>query len=246
MNKLSFSSLFFLILVFSPKTFSQAQTELETDLFTFTFVGDSLTVQDTSGQQVYSEKFLNPFGYLADLDADGNDEFLVRDSSITLNDQVLYELYIYNALDTFYLASKINSGTTLPYESDSGEIEGLIIVTGNPDFAYLNENSEYVSLPLNCWKFEEGEIYSINNEVYDLFMNENNNILSALENIPSEDRSDCDSISNVKSLVASAYINYLNAGENAVASNLISTYYPCEDAPGFREELNSIFQKENQ
>ncbi len=245
MNKLSLSSLFLLILVFLPKTFSQDQTELETDLFTFTFIGDSLTVQDTSGEQIYSKKFLNPFGYLADLDGDGNNEFLVRDSSITLNDQFIYELYIYNVLDTFYLAGEINSGTTQPYESESGEIEGLIIVTGNTDFVYLNENSEYVSLPLNCWKFEEGEIYSINNEVYDLFTNENNNILSTLENIPSEDKNDCDSTSNVKSLVASAYINYLNAGENALASNLISTYYPCEDASRFREELESIFQKEN-
>ncbi len=245
MNKLSFSSLCFLVFIFFPETFSQNQSELESGDFTFTFIGDSLTVQDTSGQQIYSGKFLNPFGYLADLDADGNDELLVRDSSITLDNKILYELYIYNALDTFYLAGKINSGTTAPYESNSGEIEGLIIVTGNPDFSYLNGNSEFASLPLNCWKFEEGEIYSINNEIYEQFMNENNNILSALGNIISGGKNDCDSTANVKSLIASAYINYLNAGENASASNLMSTYYRCEDASRFRQELDSIFQKEN-
>jgi hypothetical protein len=245
-NKFNFSSLLFLIIVFLPEAFSQNQSELETELFQFTFFGDSLVVQNNNGEIVYTKEYQNPFGYLSDLDSDGNDEFLVRDSSVTLVDQTLYELYIYNVLDTFYMAGKINSGTTEPYESDSGEIEGLIIVTGNPDFSYLNENSEYVSLPLNCWKFEDGEIHSVNDEVYDLFMNENNKILSALDDILSGDKSDCDSMLDVKSLIASAYINYLNAGENAVASNLISTYYPCEDASRFRQELDSIFQKENQ
>jgi hypothetical protein len=244
-NKLSFSSLFFLIIIFLPETFSQDQNVLESGNFTFTFTGDSLTVQDTSGQQIYSEKFQNPFGYLADLDADGNDELLVRDSSFTLDNQVLYELYVYNVLDSFYLAKKINSGTTAPYEAESGEIEGLIIVTGNPDFSYLNENSEYISLPLNCWKLEEGEIYSVNNVIYDQFMNENNNILSTLDNILSSSKSYCDSTANVKSLIASAYINYLNAGENIAASNFMSTYYPCKDVSQFRQELDSIFQKEN-
>ena len=246
MNKLSFSSLFFLIIIFLPETFSQNQSELESGDFTFNFSGDSLTVQDSSGQEIYSQKFQNPYGYLSDLDADGNDELLVQDSSSTLDNQILYELYVYNVIDTFYLAGKINSGTTTPYETESGEIEGLIIVTGNPDFSYLNENSEYVLLPLNCWKFDEGGIYSVNNLVYDQFMNANNNILSTLDNILSGRESLCDSTADVKSLIASAYINYLNAGENASASNLMRTYYPCEDASSFRQELDSIFQKENQ
>ena len=245
MNRLNLKSLFFLIIIFLPETFSQEQNVLESGDFTFTFAGDSLDVSDSSGQQIYSEKFQNPFGYLADLDSDGNDELLVRDSSFTLNNQIIYNLYIYNVLDTFYLAQKINSGTTQPYETDSGEIEGLIIITGNSDFSYLNENSEFVSLPLNCWKFEEGEIYSVNNMIYDQFMNENNNILSTLDNILAGDKSNCDTIASVKSLIASAYINYLSAGENASASNFIGTYYPCGDASRFKEEMDSIFQKEN-
>lgn len=245
MNKLGFSLLFLLILIFLSETFSQNQNELESGDFTFTFAGDSLTVQDSSGQQIYSQKFQNPYGYLADLDADGNDELLVQDSSVTLDNQILYELYVYNVIDTFYLAKEINSGTTAPYEAESGEIEGLIIVSGNPDFSYLNVNSEYVLLPLNCWKFEEGGIYSVNNLVYDQFMNANNNILSTLDNILSGNKSYCDSTEYIKSLIASAYINYLNAGENAYASNLMRTYYPCKDASQFRQELDSIYQKEN-
>jgi hypothetical protein len=244
-SKFSISLLCFLVLIFLPETFSQNQSELETGGFTFTFNGDSLTVQDTSGQQIYSEKFQNPFGYLADLDADGIDEFLVQDSSVTLDNQVLYQLYVYNTLDTFYLAGKINSGTTEPYETDSGEIEGLIIITGNPDFSYLNENSKFVSLPLNCWKFEDGKVSSINKEIYDQFMNENNNILSALDNSLSGGKNGCDSTLDLKSLIASGYINYLNAGENASASNFFNTYYHCEDASKFKQELDSIFSKEN-
>jgi hypothetical protein len=243
-SKLNFSSLFFLAFIFLPETFPQNQNELESGFFTFIFNGDSLTVQNNNGEKIYSEKFQNPFGYLTDLDTDGNDEFLVKDQTIA--DSVAeYSLYVYNLLDTFYLAGVINSGVVDPYETTSDEIEGLIIISGNPAFSYLNENSEFRSLPLNCWKFLEGEILSINNELYEIYINENKNILLTLHSYVAENKKDCNTSLKLKSLIASAYINYLSAGENSIASNLIKTYYFCNDSDMFRQALDDLFLSSN-
>ena len=233
-----------LIPSFLSQSFPQNENEFVTELFTLTLNNKSLSVIDKIGKETYTNAFNNPVGFLADLDMDGNDEFLVRDSVVTLDNEAQYELYIYNVLDTFFLARKINSGTTEPYESDSGEIEGLIIVTGNTDFSYLNENSEFISLPINCWKFEDGEVYIINDEIYDQFMTENNTISSTLDNFLAGNKNNCDASLKIKSLIASAYINYLNAGENSAASNFMRTYYPCDDAEQFKKELDNIFSNE--
>ena len=244
MNKLIFSFFFLLIFNFASEIFSQNKNEFVTDLFTLALNNNSLSVLDKKESQIYSNEFQNPAGYLSDLNMDGNDEFLVKDA-VSVDNKARYELYIYNLLDTFFLAGKINSGTTEPYEAESGEIEGLIIVAGNSDFSFMNKDSEFLLLPINCWKFEEGKISIVNSEIYDSFITENNNILLTLDSFFVENGNDCNSSSRIKSFIGSAYINYLNAGENSVASNFIKTYYSCDDAAQFKQELDNIFSKEN-
>ncbi|OGU29803.1 MAG: hypothetical protein A2057_08145 [Ignavibacteria bacterium GWA2_35_9] len=244
MNKLIFSFFFLLIFNFASEIFSQNKNEFVTDLFTLALNNNSLSVLDKKESQIYSNEFQNPAGYLSDLNMDGNDEFLVKDA-VSVDNKARYELYIYNLLDTFFLAGKINSGTTEPYEAESGEIEGLIIVAGNSDFSFMNKDSEFLLLPINCWKFEEGKISIVNSEIYDSFITENNNILLTLDSFFVENGNDCNSSSRIKSFIGSAYINYLNAGENSVASNFIETYYSCDDAAQFKQELDNIFSKEN-
>ena len=244
MNKLIFSFFFLLIFNFASEIFSQNKNEFVTDLFTLALNNNSLSVLDKKESQIYSNEFQNPAGYLSDLDMDGNDEFLVKDA-VSVDNKARYELYIYNLLDTFFLAGKINSGTTEPYEAESGEIEGLIIVAGNSDFSFMNKDSEFLLLPINCWKFEEGKISIVNSEIYDSFITENNNILLTLDSFFVENGNDCNSSSRIKSFIGSAYINYLNAGENSVASNFIKTYYFCDDADQFKQELDNLFSEDN-
>ena len=244
MNKLIFSFFFLLIFNFASEIFSQNKNEFVTDLFTLALNNNSLSVLDKKESQIYSNEFQNPAGYLSDLNMDGNDEFLVKDA-VSVDNKARYELYIYNLLDTFFLAGKINSGTTEPYEAESGEIEGLIIVAGNSDFSFMNKDSEFLLLPINCWKFEEGKISIVNSEIYDSFITENNNILLTLDSFFVENGNDCNSSSRIKSFIGSAYINYLNAGENSVASNFIKTYYFCDDADQFKQELDNLFSEDN-
>jgi hypothetical protein len=223
------------------KSFSQNETLFSSELFKISLSDNLLLVKSNDGEEIYTKEFLNSGAYSLDLDGDGVDEFLIKDI-IESDSSQEYLLYVYNLLDTFFLAGEINSGVIEPYETFSEEIEGLIIVSGNPDFSYLNKESEIKMLPANCWKFEDGELFLVNEELYEIFITENDNHLSV---IYAEDIKDCGKSKQVKSLLASVYINSLNAGEIASAENFLKTFYLCEDLENFKEELNNLFYMEN-
>ncbi len=236
MTRLYFPSLLFLIFIFLTDIFPQEKSELNSELFRIIIDGRKLVVNQNEGPEIYSREFQNPSGYLYDLDSDGNDELLIRDE---INSE--FHLFVYNLLDTFYLAGEINSGIVEPYETYSGELEGLIIVSGNSDFAYLNEGSKVKALPINCWKFEDGEIFSVNEELYDIFLTENEALVSSIETEVKE----CSQSKSIKSVIAAVYINSLNADDKASAESFLKTFYLCDDLEKFREELNNLFKKEN-
>lgn len=237
MNNLNFVIIFFVLFILSSFCFSQNEIETNSELFRISLTGHSLIVKDNKGNEIFTRQFYNPNSYFSDLDNDGIDEFLIKDKT-----QSEYLLYIYNLIDTFYLTGEINSGVLEPYEIFLEEIEGLTIVAGNSDFSYLNEGNELKILPINCWKFEDGEIFLINDELYEVFITENESLLSVLE---AEGHVDCNKSNQMKSLLASVYINYLNAGEKASAEGFLRTFYLCEDMEIFKAELDKIFNEAN-
>jgi hypothetical protein len=232
----------FLFLIL-PLSFLSAQThEFKFELFTVKQSDTNISVI-SNGSETFNKEFENPFVYLSDLDQDSNDELLIKDR-INSNGNSEYLLYICNTLDTFYLSDEINSGRKEPYEIVSGETDGLIIITGNPDFNFYNKNNEIHFIPVNAWKFEEGEVYSVNDLIYEPYIEENNNILSFIENTFSEKANDCNTSGEIKAALAAGYINYINAGESALASTFMETYYLCPDRKAFINELDSILNKE--
>ncbi|HSP86558.1 MAG TPA: hypothetical protein VLN45_00370 [Ignavibacteriaceae bacterium] len=241
MSKINFPSILFLIIFSLSESFTQNEILFSSELYKIILTDKLLSVRNNNENEIFTKEFLKPEVHSLDLDGDGIDEFLIKDI-IELDSSKEYFLYIYNLLDTFYLSAEINSGVVEPYETFSEEIEGLIVVSGNTDFSFLNIGSEIKSLPINSWKFEDGELFLVNEELYDIFMTENDNHLSI---IYSRDINDCDKSVQAKSLLASIYINYLNAGEIATAENVLKTLYLCDDVETFKSELNNIFNKEN-
>jgi hypothetical protein len=236
MHRYSIPLLSIFLLSFSFNVLSQTKTEFTSELFQIFLIDNNLTVQTKEGIEIYSKDFQNPSAYTFDIDSDGIDELFLIDTLNTLE----YLLNLYNLLDTFYLAAEINSGTIDPYRISLGEIEGLIIVTGNSDFSYLNEHSNIKTLPINCWKYEDGELFSVNEELYEIFISENENLLSILEE---EEITNCDKSKQYKSIISSIFVNYLNAGEITSADNFLLTFYKCEDLNSFKLELEQILTK---
>ena len=209
------------------------------DSFSLKIVKNELTAIDSSDHIFYKKHFHNPKDFAIDLDGDSVPEFLVSDS-IEKDSSIFYTLYIFNTLDTLSLSDSIISGLVEPYEIESSEAGGMIIVSGNPAIDSLNNDPDNIFLPVNCWKYESGEIFSVNNEIYKIFINENNNIIDFLDKYYASSNADCTSTSNVKAALASGYINYIHSGDKILARQFIKEYYHCSDINNFEQSLNKI------
>ena len=240
MNKYFF---FFFIFLFIGS--SRSQQLYTFDLFTAQLTDSLLTVKDNGDKVVFEMIFHHPHDYTVDLDGDSVNEYIVIDSSGT-PDLPDYFIYIFNTIDEFSQADSIHSGTTEPYTMFSNEEGGEIIVTGNAGFEYFNsdDNDTDIFLPINCWKYDSGQVYLINADIYDLFIRENEEIMDYLDSFTDSGEYNCDLGRRNKSAIAAAYTNYIDAGEITLAAQFLKKYYPCADTNEFLKNINQILNRE--
>jgi hypothetical protein len=240
MNRLLFLSLIFL--VFISCGFSQQKFTF--DLFSAQIQNSQLIVKDNGGKTVFEMFFNHPHDFTVDLDGDRIDEYIVIDSAGT-PDLPSYTIYIFNTIDEFALADSIASGITEPYNMFSNEEGGEIIVTGNKDFEFFDDDDSDIFLPINCWRYESGQVYLVNDDIYELFIQENDEILNYLDTFFDSDEYDCDTGQQVKSAIAAVYVNYMHAGEVTLASQFLKKYYPCGDVNTFLRNINELLDQED-
>jgi hypothetical protein len=228
----------FFLLLFSINLFAQQDT-ISFDSFYLTIKNNELKVFSNNNSIIYKKKFISPNPYTSDLNDDDADEYLVLDSTIN-NNIPWYILYIYNTKDKFSLIDSIISGPTEPYETTSGDLGGTVIVSGNTDFGQFNNGNENYFIPINCWRYEDSAIFLVNDEVYNIFINENESIINYLDDYFNDNPKNCNASNILKAPIAAAYANYMNAGEKSVASQFLKSYYLCEDIDKFKQKLNEL------
>ncbi len=209
------------------------------DLFNVKLQNSVLKVWDKQNNLIYTGTFSNPTADTIDYDDDGVNEFYILESRFKAG-KTYYMLYIYNTIDSFYLADSIDSGLLKPLSIFSDEINGIMIVSGNPKFNFLNTDSLDVYLPLNCWRYESGKIFNINTKIYDYFISENDTLIENIDSYLENNRKDCNTTDSLKALLASVYANYLNAGEKILAKQFLQKYYLCKDIESFKQKIISL------
>ncbi len=240
MTKIFFS---FFIIFFSIYSYTQEKI-YQSENFTVTFNNNKLITHFISDSTIMESEFKNASLLINDLDADGNSEIVLIDSDTTLHQG--FVIYVFNTLDDFFLVDSIIAGWTQPVIVVAEEIQYPVIICSNPDFQifYSNINENYE--PINVWKFEQGELYLANEEVYELFINENENLINLLTDELGNKKADCQRIKPYISLLASAYANFINAGETTSAFQMLDKYYTCEDIEKFKQTIDELlFIKEN-
>ena len=206
--------------------------------------GNSIKTYSNENNIIFEKKFFHPKDFITDLDSDGVKELVVIDY-LEKNRKFFYTLYIYNTIDTFYLADSIYSGIIKPYGVFSEDVNGIVYVTGDTRFESLNQDSTIFILPVNCWKFVDGEVFLANASVYDVFSDENNLILQALDDYYLSDGRTCSTTRRVLAFIASGFINYYNSGEQTVADKFLKKYYLCNNSEEFKSLLLKIFNNQN-
>jgi hypothetical protein len=230
--------LVFLFLANTLPAFGQKES-FQFDLFNVHLEINSVKAFNDDNELLFERNFYNPSPLMIDIDNDGVEEFLIQDSAV-ISGIAYFSLYAFNTIDTFYLADSIYSGRTPIYQTSSADVEGIIFISGYSSFDRFNSHGVYFFSPISCWYFSDDEFISVNNEVYDLFIIENNLVINFIEEYFNEFENDCDNARLILGAIASAYANYVNAGESAMAVQLLNNYYKCGDKEKLNAELNSL------
>ena len=229
-----------LILSFSLTLQSFAQNnDFSFDLFNANIENNVLTVRNKKNVLIYQKTFSHPCVDTADLDNDGINEFILIDSTANKS-KFYYTIFIYNTIDSFYVADSINSGMMRPYRTFSKELKSTMIVTGNPKFDSFNSDTMDVYLPLNCWDYESGKVSDVNGSLYDFFIAENDTLLENMDSYLENEPKDCNTTLQLKAIIASIYVNYLQAGEKILARQFLHKYYFCKDVEIFKQKISSL------
>ncbi len=234
--KLNF--LLFLFFILSAGAFAQKNI-YSFDLFNAGLEKSVLTVKDKKNAVVYSRRFNDPAAASADLDNDGINELLITDAE-NKGGMTYYTLYIFNTIDSFYVADSIDSGLTQPYDIYSKELKSMMIVTGNPKFNLFNTDTSFVCLPANCWSYESGKVSAVNGRLYDFFIAENDTLIDNIDSYLENNPKDCNTSNELRAFIASVYANYLQAGEKILARQFLHKYYFCKDAESFKDKIISL------
>ncbi|NWF50986.1 MAG: hypothetical protein HXY49_10645 [Ignavibacteriaceae bacterium] len=240
----SLSKVYIVPVLFLSLTRCFAQNEFITaGSFNIYSENNRLVVKDSLGSSVLDKKFISPIFWSTDLDSDGIDELLVTDS-LSSDGFPEYYLYLFTAVDSFSLVDSVCSGMLIPYHTYSDETECILLITGKKEFNKYIVNHNFEVLPLDCWKYENDLLFKVNDEVYEIFITENDWILNVISKYFESNVKNCFHSNQIKSLIVSAYINYMSAEEYSMAGQLLSQFYHCDDLSQFKEELENILRNQ--
>jgi hypothetical protein len=213
-----------------------------TESFIVKITGSKLVVEELLERKtIFRKDFIHPTGYVIDLDNDGNVEFLINDYSES-EGKNFYSVFIYNTIDSFYLIDSILSGLKEPYYTFSDEINEVILITGSPDFdSYNSEEIETIFSPLICWGFQGNEFGLVNDQLYNIFINENEKYIDFIEEQYKAKGKNCNTANSLRGVIASIYINYYFADERAVADKALDEFFVCDNKARFKEEIIKLF-----
>jgi len=202
---------------------------------------NKVSVVNSSGEIIFEKYFNDPTELFVNLSDGSVTEYLIRDK-IVERGIPKYSAFIYSITDSFYLIDSVYSGVYEPAPFYSNELERTLLLTGNTAFdsLYSPLEHEYFS-PVSCLLYEDGGLFNANDLVYEIFLQENEQIISYVESSWSGSNKNCATSMELRSAIVAAYVNYLNAGEKVLARQFLNDYYLCPDKESFISFLDSQF-----
>jgi hypothetical protein len=231
---------FLLLLLINSLQILYSQNDLSTS-YKIAIQDSKLCVKDQANNIVYERLFYSPVGKFVDFNHDGLDEYFVKDAKVD-GAYTYYTAYVFSQKDSFCLVDSVYSGLTEPSVIVSDEVNTTVLVTGQPELDSLNilYNPDNLYTSFNCFKFEKEKFYNANDEFYDIFVNENDLLISYIEKEYNKNSKQCAKTKMLKPAIAAVYLNLLKASEVVMAKQFINNYYFCEDKEEFIKFLKDL------
>jgi hypothetical protein len=193
-----------------------------------------LYVKNEIGQVIFSKTFHAAQEQFIDFNLDGIDEYYVKDCSYD-GKYFFYTAYIFSQVDNFKLIDSMYSGLTDPMTIYSDETNSFVLICGQPELDSINilYNPDHFYPSLNCYRYSGEKFYNANEEIYDIFINENELLVEYLDKEYGRFTKSCEITNNLKPIIAAVYLNLLKASEIVIAKQFLNNYYFCKDIDMF-------------
>ncbi|NUN07874.1 MAG: hypothetical protein HUU54_01730 [Ignavibacteriaceae bacterium] len=210
---------------------------------TFRVTENSLIVLDSLGAVIFSRDFKSVSNsFFLDFDADGTDELYIEESEIK-NSETFYSCYFIRTLDSVYLIDSIGSGVTRPYHEFNEDLNSLVLVTGDAyvDSLITLSRNKLLVTPKVYWLFDGTEVFSVDEEMYDVYMAENDDLMILLNDFKKAVKDDCRLSDNYRGIIITVFINYLFAKEQVLAYRFIEEFSDCREIKDILDKLTEIY-----
>lgn len=215
-------------------------------------VGDFIIEKDSNTVKILSLKtnvitilnFNHPSLDYFDFDEDSIPELLIIDSS-SIDLFPVYWVYIYRLKDVLYRIDSISSGMKEPELVLSEELQQGVLICGFPEFNSINMEAGINTAfsPLNILLYNGESFYTEFDDTFQLLINENEEIFTFIAAYLNDNGRNCSNSKKLTAAFSSAVINFINAGENALAEHLLNSYYLCEDKNDFLNYIKKTVQE---
>lgn len=237
------SAVFFVFLFVAGNLFAEKNTDTLINNKHLSVQGNVFSVTDKSGEVIYNKFFKSVSNsFFLDFNADGNYELYIETEE-KMNDETFYTCYFFNVSDSVFLIDSIASGVTKPYHEFSNELNSLYLVTGDSfiDSVITLTKNKLLITPKIFWLYDGNEFFSIEEEMYDNYMAENEDIITMLNDFRNVIKDDCQIARSYRGLLITVFMNYIFAKENVLAHKFVENYYRCSEFKEIIKNLSEIY-----
>ncbi len=196
---------------------------------------------DTTGEMFVAWTFIHPEMYRIDLDGDGIEEAFIIDnkgSNLLPN----YTLYVFSLYRELEFVDSIYSGRVEPTAEFNEEMNATLLSVGihQMDSLLFLQAQDTLIVPRKYYVYDGYDLINISYDLYSLYMDQNNSLLSDFPNLMENGKIDCERGDRLIGVIFTIYYNYLQAAEESSATNFLKSYQICSKFSKLKSLLDTL------
>lgn len=197
---------------------------------------------DSAGYETAVYTYDNPEVAELDLNSDGNEELIltiVSGSGKTRN----YSMVIFDGAEVYSFVDSVQSGPVTPEIDFNTELNTFVISLGNTvlDSVLAVEGFPAHYEPRVFLIYDGDLLVNVSKEMYEVYIRVNEFLMEQLTSVYAANSYICKETEKRFGMLMTAVLNYLEAGETALAMKYFDNYYNCPDKDSVRKVLRKNY-----
>lgn len=173
-----------------------------------------------------------------DLNSDGNEELILTVKTAASLDTV-YSIIVFDGAEIYTFVDSVYSGVVIPEIDFNAELNALVLSVGNTmlDSTFAIRGFPPAYEPRIFMVYDGEVLMDVSPEMYEIYIKVNDILMDEITGAYSANSYICRESEKMFGKLMTAVLNYLSAGETALALKYFDNYYNCPDKEIFRSKL---------